>query len=53
MLDIEEHRKLYVLSGGTKVVNHNPPPKNTAGLKCKIFSLWCGFLFYFVIYIVA
>lgn len=48
ILDLSEHRKLHVLSGGTKVVNHTPPAKTTAGLKspdngCVAFVLKTGF----------
>ena len=42
VLDIDEHRKLHLLNGGTKVVNHTPPPKTSAGLKCKI-NTFCIF----------
>ncbi|XP_065647295.1 endoplasmic reticulum transmembrane helix translocase isoform X2 [Hydra vulgaris] len=33
ILNIEDHSKLHILSGGTKVVNHTPPSKTMAGLK--------------------
>lgn len=31
--DLDQHGKLHVLSGGTKVVQHSPPLKTSAGLK--------------------
>lgn len=48
VLDLDEHRKLHILSGGTKVVNHTPPGKTTAGLKspdngCVAYVLKTGF----------
>ncbi|PFX11560.1 putative cation-transporting ATPase 13A1, partial [Stylophora pistillata] len=33
VFDLEQHSKLHLLSGGTKVVQHSPPPKISAGLK--------------------
>jgi cation-transporting ATPase 13A1 len=30
---IETHGKLHVLYGGTKIVQHSPPPKSSSGLK--------------------
>lgn len=33
ILDLEQHGKLHLLSGGTKVVQHSPPPKTLSGLK--------------------
>jgi len=33
IFDLEQHGKLHVLSGGTKVVQHSPPLKTSAGLK--------------------
>lgn len=32
-LDLEGHGKLHILYGGTKVVQHSPPGKNSPGLK--------------------
>lgn len=48
ILDMDEHRKLHILSGGTKVVNHTPPLKTSAGLKspdngCIAYVLKTGF----------
>ena len=38
-LDIEQHGKLHMLSGGTKVVQHTPSPKTAPGLRgvCGLF----------------
>lgn len=33
VFDLDQHSKLHVLSGGTKVVQHSPPLKSSAGLK--------------------
>lgn len=33
VFDLDQHGKLHVLSGGTKVVQHSPPLKSSAGLK--------------------
>ncbi|XP_027037103.1 manganese-transporting ATPase 13A1-like [Pocillopora damicornis] len=33
VFDLEQHSKLHLLSGGTKVVQHSPPLKTSAGLK--------------------
>ena len=33
VFDLDQHGKLHVLSGGTKVVQHSPPLKTSAGLK--------------------
>ena len=33
ILDLDQHSKLHVLSGGTKVVQHSPPQKMSTGLK--------------------
>lgn len=33
ILDLEQHSKLHLLSGGTKVVQHSPPPKTLPGIK--------------------
>ena len=35
MLDLDVDSKLRLLFGGTSIVQHSPPPKNDAGLKCK------------------
>lgn len=34
---VETHGKLHVLYGGTKVVQHTPPPKSSPGLKGQNF----------------
>ena len=34
-LDVEGEGKLHVLFGGTKVVQHSPPNKNSPGLRGK------------------
>lgn len=33
IIDIEGDNKLHVLYGGTKVVQHSPPTKNSSGLR--------------------
>lgn len=48
VLNMSDHRKLHMLNGGTKVVNHTPPAKTTAGMKspdngCIAYVLKTGF----------
>lgn len=48
VFDIVNDSKLHVISGGTKIVQHNPPPKNDAGMKspdngCICYVLRTGF----------
>ena len=40
VLDLEQHNKLHLLSGGTKVVQHSPPPKTSGGLKGLLIILF-------------
>lgn len=39
VFDLDQHSKLHLLSGGTKVVQHSPPLKTSAGLKGECD--WC------------
>ncbi|XP_048587357.1 endoplasmic reticulum transmembrane helix translocase isoform X2 [Nematostella vectensis] len=48
VFDMDVHGKLHLLSGGTKVVQHSPPPKTAAGIKasdngCIAYVLQTGF----------
>lgn len=55
IVDIEGDDKLHVLYGGTKVVQHTPPTKNSFGLRCMlninlVYNNFCSSslkLFYF------
>lgn len=37
ILDLQTDSRLHIISGGTKVVQHSPPLKASAGLKRKFF----------------
>lgn len=45
ILDLQTDSRLHIISGGTKVVQHSPPLKASAGLKRK-----CYFLTSFICY---
>lgn len=52
IINIEEDDKLHVLYGGTKVVQHSPPSKNSAGLRGMLISSYCnGFMQSFILYL--
>ena len=56
-LHVENHGKLHILYGGTKVVQHSPPPKTSPGLKGKqeekeyleIINYLCPYIYMYMV----
>lgn len=44
VMNIDNHGKLHVLFGGTRLVQHSPPAKTGPGMKSKLYCKYGRFV---------